>query len=108
MSDQFTLNIKIVFTTIITITQSYKLAKPSKFLSPQQADGVFRDFAPPCQVLCKRGTHVASHGVFYVNNKLSPGIQTANSASFGLVSELIPETSAENIISASSDINLPI
>ena len=44
-----------------------KFAKPSKFLSPQQADGVLRNIAPPGQVLLTLGTHVASHGVFCVN-----------------------------------------
>ena len=44
-----------------------KYAKPSKFLSPQQADEVFRNFAPSGQVLLKRGTHVASHWVFLLN-----------------------------------------
>jgi len=39
-----------------------KFAKPSKFLSPQQADGVLRNFAPAGQVLLKHGTHVASTG----------------------------------------------
>jgi len=39
---------------------------------------------------------------------LLPGIQTANSASFGNVSELIPETLTDNLISANSDIYLPL
>ncbi|MCJ7434957.1 MAG: hypothetical protein MUO77_15855, partial [Anaerolineales bacterium] len=52
---------------IIGETKYNKLAKSSKFLSPQQADGVLRNFAPSGQVLLKRGTHVASHGVFSLN-----------------------------------------
>ena len=46
-----------------------KFAKPSKFLSPLQADGVLRNFAPSGRVLLKRGTHVASYGVFASLNK---------------------------------------
>jgi hypothetical protein len=48
-----------------------KFAKPSKFLSPLQADGVLRNFAPSGRVFLKRGTHVASYGVFASLNKPS-------------------------------------
>jgi hypothetical protein len=50
-----------------------KFAKPSKFLTPLQADRVLRNFTPTGQVLLKRGTHVASYGVFASRMKVWEG-----------------------------------
>jgi hypothetical protein len=64
------LTLKIIIAVIFNLSRLFccggmnKFAKLSKFLSPPQADGVLRNFAPSGRVLLKHGTRVASYGVF--------------------------------------------